>query len=72
VDLNHTFEHLKKMTAYKGKVKYAAEREGDIKHSLADITLATKALGYRPTIDFEEGLHRTVEWYRGQSKAAGA
>jgi UDP-glucose 4-epimerase len=72
VDLKQTFELLKKMTGYSGQVKYAAEREGDIKHSLADISLATKELGYRPKIDFEEGLQRTVEWYRGQSKAAGA
>src|SRR5437588_3010061 len=72
VDLNQTFELLKKMTGYSGNVKYAAEREGDIKHSLADITLATKALGYEPKVNFEEGLQRTVEWYRGQSKAAGA
>ena len=72
VDLNQTFELLKKMTGYAGKVKYAAEREGDIKHSLADITLATNALGYEPKVNFEEGLERTVEWYRGQSNAAGA
>jgi nucleoside-diphosphate-sugar epimerase len=72
VDLNQTFELLKKMTGYSGNVKYATEREGDIRHSLADITLATKALGYEPKVNFEEGLQRTVEWYRGQSKAAGA
>ena len=72
VDLNQTFELLKKMTGYSGNVKYAAERGGDIKHSLADVTLATKALGYEPKVNFEEGLQRTVEWYRGQSKAAGA
>src|ERR1700751_3856304 len=72
VDLNQTFELLKKMTGYTGNVEYATEREGDIRHSLADITLATKALGYEPKVNFEEGLHRTVEWYRGQSKAARA
>ncbi len=72
VDLNQTFQLLKKMTGYTGNIKYAPEREGDIKHSLADISLATKALGYRPKVSFEEGLQRTVEWYQGQSKAAGA
>jgi nucleoside-diphosphate-sugar epimerase len=72
VDLNQTFELLKKMTGYSGNVKYATEREGDIRHSLADISLATRALGYEPKVNFEEGLQRTVEWYRGQSKAAGA
>jgi UDP-glucose 4-epimerase len=72
VDLNQTFELLKRMTGYTGNVKYAPEREGDIRHSLADIGLAAKALGYQPKVSFEEGLQRTVEWYRGESKAAGA
>ena len=72
VDLNQTFELLKRMTGYTGNVKYAPEREGDIRHSLADISLAAKALGYQPKVSFEEGLQRTVEWYRGESKAAGA
>jgi UDP-glucose 4-epimerase len=72
VDLNQTFALLKKLTAYSGNVKYAPEREGDIKHSLADITLAANAFGYQPTVSFEEGLQRTVEWYRGQSNAAMA
>jgi UDP-glucose 4-epimerase len=72
VDLNETFELLKKLTGYTGKVKYASEREGDIKHSLADIGRAEKQFGYHPNVNFEEGLKRTVEWYRGQSQAAGA
>jgi len=39
-------------------------RAGDVRHSLADIRLARKLLGYRPQVSFEEGLRRTVEWYR--------
>jgi UDP-glucose 4-epimerase len=31
---------------------------------LADIHLAGELLGYAPTVDFREGLRRTVEWYR--------
>ena len=34
----------------------APERSGDVKHSLADISLAEKHLGYKPKVDFEEGL----------------
>jgi UDP-glucose 4-epimerase len=71
-DLNETFTLLKKFTGYTGGVKYAAAREGDIQHSLADIAKAKAQLGYAPKVQFEEGLRRTVEWYRGQSKAAGA
>lgn len=54
------------------KTVFGPPRQGDIKHSLADISRALKAIGYQPTVNFEEGLKRTVEWYRGQSKAAGA
>ena len=43
---------------------YAEPRAGDIKHSQADITKAQEKLGYKPQISFEEGLRRTIEWYR--------
>src|SRR6266478_6639583 len=72
VDLNETFALLKKLTGYSGNVAYDREREGDVKHSLADISRAQQQLGYQPKINFEEGLRRTVEWYRGESKAARA
>jgi len=65
-DLYQTFQILKKLTGYSGEVKYGPEREGDVKHSLADISLAEKHLGYKPKVDFEEGLTRTVAWYRSR------
>ena len=41
-------------------------RAGDIRHSLADVSLARRILGYRPLVDFETGLTRTVDWYRAE------
>jgi len=70
VDLNETFRVLKKLTAYHGDVKYGPERAGDVKHSLADLSLISGKLGYKPLVGFEEGLRRTVEWYREQGNAA--
>ncbi len=70
--LNQTVEILKKLTGYTGNVKHVAERTGDIKHSLADISLAEKHLGYKPSVDFEEGLRRTVAWYKVQTGVAVA
>ncbi len=67
VTLNETFRLLQPLTAYSGAVAHGAERSGDIKHSLADISLAAQNLGYKPKVDFEEGLRRTVDWYRSQS-----
>jgi UDP-glucose 4-epimerase len=67
IDLNETFGVLQKLTGYNRDVKYEAERAGDVKHSLADLTLAEKHLGYKPSVNFEEGLRRTIEWYRAQT-----
>jgi len=62
--LNQTYQMLQGIIGFTGAVEYAPARAGDIKHSLADISLAKKHLGYLPDIDFEEGLKRTVEWYK--------
>ena len=70
--MNETFEILKKITGFNGEVKYGPDRAGDVKHSLADLTLAGKHLGYVAKVDFEEGLRRTVDWYRGNASAIGA
>src|SRR5579872_19428 len=64
VTLNETFKALQGLTSYSGPPRYEEARGGDIKHSLADISKAEAALGYTPTVDFEEGLRRTVEWYK--------
>jgi UDP-glucose 4-epimerase len=66
VTLNETVKALQSLTSYKGQPMYGPERGGDIKHSLADISKAEAALGYHPKVHFEEGLRRTVEWYREQ------
>lgn len=62
--LNETFRLLSKITGYTQQPQYAAERAGDVKHSLADISRTQEAIGYRPTVAFEDGLRRTVEWYK--------
>lgn len=64
ITLNETFSILRGLTAYKSEPLYDEPRTGDIRDSLADITLAGQLLGYRPIVDFQEGLRRTVEWYR--------
>src|SRR6266852_2752110 len=72
VDLNETFQILKKLNGYPENVSYGPERAGDVKHSLADLSRAKKHLGYTPKVDFEEGLRRTIDWYRNQERAARA
>jgi len=64
VNLNETFRVLKKLIGFAGDAKYGPERSGDVKHSLADLSRSEKCLGYRPAVDFEEGLRRTIGWYK--------
>ena len=64
ITLNDTVEILRELTGYQGPVEYGPDRAGDVKHSLADYTLAKENFGYEPGVDFREGLRRTVEWYR--------
>lgn len=45
---------------------FEPERPGDVLHSLADISFAQEVLGYSPTVDLEEGLKPTMDWYRTQ------
>ena len=68
--LNQTVALLRHITGYHGPLQHGPERAGDIKHSFADISLAQKHLGYRPSVGFEKGLQRTVAWYRERSLSA--
>jgi UDP-glucose 4-epimerase len=72
ITLNEVFQALQSLTGYKGAAKYAPERAGDIKHSLADISPAEKHLRYKVLVNFEDGLRRTVEWYKNQAQPVGA
>jgi UDP-glucose 4-epimerase len=62
--LRETFDILKELTGFKGEPAFAEGRDGDIRHSHADITLARELLGFEPKVSFREALRRTVEWYR--------
>ena len=67
--LNETLRLLEKITSRAACAKYAAAREGDIRDSQADITLALERLGFRPRFGFEEGLKRTWEWFHAAQNA---
>jgi nucleoside-diphosphate-sugar epimerase len=68
--LNQTVELLRKISGKPLETKYDVPRDGDIRDSQADISQAREYLGYKPQVDFEEGLRRTFEWYHDvQAKA---
>ncbi len=56
-----------KILGKKPKITFEPARAGDVKHSLADISKAKKYIGYTPVVRFDDGLKRTVEWYREHS-----
>jgi UDP-glucose 4-epimerase len=66
VTLNQVYALMQVFTGTTVPPLYAPPRNGDIKHSLADISEAKRCFGYSPHVSFEEGLGRTVVWYREQ------
>jgi nucleoside-diphosphate-sugar epimerase len=64
VSLNTLFRTLKQITGATVEPVYDDPRTGDVRDSQADIARARALLGYTPLVSFEEGLRKTVEWYR--------
>lgn len=64
VTINELVETLNGVLGTDIKPRYDDPRSGDVRHSHADISKAQTELGYEPTIDFEQGIERAIEWYR--------
>jgi UDP-glucose 4-epimerase len=64
VTINQLFSAVRSIVGSDLEPMYAPARAGDVRESRADIAKAMRLLGYRPTVMFEEGLARTVEWYQ--------
>jgi UDP-N-acetylglucosamine 4-epimerase len=64
ISVNSLFGILKELTGSSLQSAYRESRQGDVRESLADISKAEHILGYHPTVRIEEGLKRTVEWFR--------
>jgi len=64
VTINQIIGMINKLVGKNVKSIYAPSRAGDVKHSLADITLARKTIGFNPAISFQQGLEKAICWYR--------
>ena len=71
ISLNQLFSTMRDLIGSRVTPNYVDGRAGDVRDSQADIGKAKRILGYEPHVTFEEGLERTVAWYR-TSTAAGA
>jgi nucleoside-diphosphate-sugar epimerase len=65
-DLNQVVKLIADALGTQLEPSYETGRVGDVKHSLADITAARQVLGYTAPVSFEDGLLRTIEWYKRQ------
>ncbi|MCX6296203.1 MAG: SDR family oxidoreductase [Bacteroidetes bacterium] len=64
ISLNQLIEILKKLIGTNIKQLYRAERAGDVRDSLADISKAETLLKYQPKVKIEEGLKHTLDWFK--------
>ena len=72
VSLNELLRSLQKIVGTNLEPIYGEPRVGDVRDSQASIAKARRILGYEPIVPFEEGLRRTVEWFRAGGEVAGA
>ena len=68
--LNFIWSALQRMEGVSIPAIYGLPRAGDVRHSMADTAAAAKELGHAPQFTIEEGLMRTLEWYRLTQGAA--
>ncbi|MHC4148412.1 MAG: SDR family oxidoreductase [Planctomycetota bacterium] len=64
ITVNEIIDVINDLLGKNIKPIYDAPRPGDVRHSLADITLAKNLIGYKPTISFKQGLQLAIDWYR--------
>jgi UDP-glucose 4-epimerase len=64
ITLNRLIRVLEKILSTRAIVNYTDPKVGDVRHSVADVGLARRVLGYQHNISFEMGLRKTVEWMK--------
>jgi nucleoside-diphosphate-sugar epimerase len=70
ISLNQLFQTMRSLIGAAVEPIYADPRPGDVRDSQADISKARRLLGYEPLLSFEEGLTRTIAWYRSTVPAS--
>jgi len=68
--LNQIWASLQKVEGVTIPARYGPPRAGDVRDSQADITAAVRELGHSPRFSIDEGLRRTLQWYRASSVSA--
>jgi nucleoside-diphosphate-sugar epimerase len=66
IKINRAKKLIEKHTGEKLLLEKRPPRPGDVRHSYADISKARKLIGYTPRVIFEDGLRKTVEWFKSR------
>jgi len=69
VSVNDIVRHLKEILDFKGDAIHAPGRPGEVQKIYLDAARAREVLGWAPEVTFDEGLRRTVAWYKGERVA---
>jgi nucleoside-diphosphate-sugar epimerase len=72
ISLNELYAEMKKIVGATVEPDYKEVRQGDVRDSQASIDKAKAILGYQPIVSFEDGLKRTIQWYRTTTTPVGA
>ena len=70
VSVNDIFRALARILSYADEPLYAERRAGEVQRIYLDASRARRVLGWTPKVEFEEGLRRTVEWYRTTNRGS--
>jgi nucleoside-diphosphate-sugar epimerase len=68
VSLNHLFRTIRDVLGANVEPVYGPPRAGDVRDSQADISKARRILAYEPSLSFEQGLEKTIAWYRSSQR----
>lgn len=64
VSVNQIIAEINTLLGKNVPSRYVDERPGDVKHSLADVSMARRIIGFEPVVGFADGLRRAIDWYK--------
>jgi UDP-N-acetylglucosamine 4-epimerase len=68
ISVNEIYNHIANLLGKSNiKAQYLPERPGEIKNSFANISLATQTIGFKPVATLQEGITKTVGWFKNTS-----
>ena len=64
ISIQYLMQFIADYLGFKKPIKYTDQRPGDVKRHIANVYLAEDLIGFHPSVSFEEGLKKTIEWYK--------